>query len=104
MDHGAGILAQLLGRDLAYVFRAQRVIAREILGQVTGIAEVMVVAIHAVREAGAAELLEALDARSLDHIAGALELAGIGPFALQALKLHIDRGLQLLRGMSGPRG
>ena len=83
--------------DVLKRFCCGRAVALEIVGEVTGVSQELVVLVQTVGDAAeSAEGLQPADDRGFNRVAGSFEFRGRGPRLLKGVDLFVDLFLQLL--------
>ena len=104
VHHDARRRRQLIARERLQRGRRHRAIALDVLLQIIGIPEIVVVAVEPIGDAAeAAEPLETADDVGLDRVARALDLTRLGRLRPERRQLLVDRLLELLDRVSRPR-
>src|SRR5574342_1079195 len=104
MHDDARILRELIFRERLNAGWRDRAIAKDVLLEVVGRAEIVIVRIQPIGDAAeAAKHLEPADDAGLDAVPGALDLAAVGGLVSKCRELFVDRFLEFVGRVTGPR-
>ena len=96
VNHDTGRRLELVGDDPLQIFDRGTVVAIQILGQIPGIVEKLVVLVQSVRKASeAAKPLQPRDDSSFNQVASPIQFRLGGPCGLQLVQFFIDGFLEI---------